>query len=178
MVAQIMASASSRWSKIWEDSLQDQHWRSKPTDFGHEHEPAAAAAFWAAHPEYDEVRPLADGEMVEWADPDHELYGFAGGSPDRRLVVDGKIVAGLEIKCPYNQANHLRYAMMVDIPAEHEWQTRWYMEVQQVDTWWFVSYDPRLRHMKEIRVCRDQRKAELMLNRVLQFKRHICGESG
>ncbi len=177
MVREIMRAPRSSWSKIWERSLTDQQWRKPATDWGHEHEPAAAAEFWARHPEYDEVRCLGDGELVEWRDPRHELWGFAAGSPDRVLVRGDAIVAGLEIKCPFKQENHILFAMMRDIPEVHEWQTRWYMELCGVPYWWFASYDPRLGSLAEVRVVRDHAKHKAMIDRVIDFKRYVCGES-
>jgi hypothetical protein len=123
---------------------------TKEVRWGHEFEPAARAA-------YEERMNVAV-----------DLCGFIeyspsfGGSPDGLVGEDG----GVEIKCPYNSANHARNLLMrtpADLKALHP---EYYAQIQgnllvTGRKWWdFVSYDPRVQNpvfaLKILRVPRDE----------------------
>lgn len=81
----------------------------------------------------------ATGHQVEQSGfvvhPDLE---YIGGSPDGLMSW-----RGIEIKCPYNTANHL--ATILDgMPAEHMPQVQACMWICGRQQWDFVSYDKRL----------------------------------
>lgn len=129
----------------------------------------------------------AYGNAVEWGtdheDDARELYearygvqvqreSFAerdglGGSPDGLVDPDGCI----EIKCPYNSANHIAY--MLDGCADHMPQIQaniWFNDRQWCD---FISYDPRFPEEMQlyvIRVKRDDNYIADMIARVQDFK--------
>lgn len=62
-----------------------------------------------------------------------------GASPDG--TING--VKGLEIKCPFNGSNHLRYIEGGDVPKEYLDQVLSGMICTKMKAWDFVSYDPR-----------------------------------
>ena len=102
-----------------------------------------------------------------------ELDGFneyAGGSPDGLIEYQGII----EIKCPFNQANHLKH-IMTDVDSfkselkEYYWQMQFYMACLNLEWCDFVSFDPRIDadwglHIK--RIPRDEGGIMLMLSKI------------
>jgi len=71
----------------------------------------------------------------------------AGGSPDR--IIQG-IKEGLEIKCPINSKNQVKYLMLTDHHdlksnyPEYYWQCVSLMLFMGFDAWNFCTYDPRM----------------------------------
>lgn len=80
------------------------------------------------------------GAMVEAAGliPHPDMEGVAG-SPDGLIGEDG----GIEIKCPFNSAIHLR-TVLDGMPLDHAPQVQGLMWVTGRAWWDFVSFDPRL----------------------------------
>lgn len=79
-----------------------------------------------------------------------------GASPDGFIGDDG----GLEIKCPYNSANHIATVVSGDMPKEHMAQVQGNMLVNNRLWWDFVSYDPRIDGKGRIFITRIQRDEE------------------
>ena len=65
---------------------------------------------------------------------------LVGASPDGFVGEYG----GLEIKCPYNSANHIATVISGEMPKEHIPQVQGNMLVNSRLWWDFVSYDPRI----------------------------------
>lgn len=133
------------------------------TDWGHRYEPHACAHFWWRHPEYD----MEDEPFRYWHDPrDRVHWEHCGTSPDRTLYRGGRLVAGIEAKCPYVPRNHRYNWATGELPDEHRPQVYWHMIVTDTPYWYFVSYDPRDQSdtgYYELRVERDPAyEAELM----------------
>lgn len=68
----------------------------------------------------------------------HPELEYIGASPDG-LMLD----RGLEIKCPFNTANHIN-TILDGMPAEHMAQVQCGMWVCDLTAWDFVSFDRRL----------------------------------
>jgi len=79
-----------------------------------------------------------------------------GASPDG-LVGD---FGGLEIKCPYNSANHIATVVSGEMPKEHIPQVQGNMLVNGRQWWDFVSYDPRIDGKGRIFITRIERDEE------------------
>jgi hypothetical protein len=75
---------------------------------------------------------------------------FGGCTPDGLIGQDG----GLQVKCPYNPANHIKYLMLQDQNDLKLKEHKYYVQVQTElmvtgRKWWdFVSYDPRIEEPK------------------------------
>ena len=92
------------------------------------------------------------------------LYGF-GDSPDG-VTPDGMGV--VEIKCPYNSANHLRNCSLTAYhdKLDYFWQIMGHMIDNSVQWCDFISYDPRYEDghpnkMKILRIKKDDVKARI-----------------
>lgn len=68
----------------------------------------------------------------------HPELEYIGASPDG-LMMD----RGVEIKCPFNTANHIN-TILGGMPPEHMAQLQCGMWVCDLPAWDFVSFDPRL----------------------------------
>jgi hypothetical protein len=107
-------------------------------EWGNAQEPDAVAAF--------EARYNLKVEYFGKANPFFFHYSeYAGGSPDGMISAD----AGLEIKAPYNSAEHISHLLIKDaaelyaeIP-KYYWQCMANMLFTGAKHWYFVSYDPR-----------------------------------
>lgn len=69
----------------------------------------------------------------------HPDYPFIGASPDGLIDDDG----GIEIKCPYDEDNHLFTIESGEMPEQHIPQVQGSMFVTGRKWWSFVSFDPR-----------------------------------
>jgi exodeoxyribonuclease (lambda-induced) len=79
-----------------------------------------------------------------------------GASPDGFVGDDG----GIEIKCPYNSANHIATVVSGEMPKEHMAQVQGNMLVNGRKWWDFVSYDPRIDGKGRIFITRIERDEE------------------
>lgn len=86
---------------------------------------------------------LTDDKQVG-ASPD----GFVGG------------FGGIEIKCPYNSANHISTIIAGEMPKEHIAQVQGNLLVNNRLWWDFVSYDPRIDGKGRIFITRIERDEE------------------
>lgn len=69
----------------------------------------------------------------------HPSMPWVGCSPDGLIGAD----SGYESKCPKNSTVHLE-TIKNGMPAEHVAQVQGSMFVTGRNSWWFVSYDPRM----------------------------------
>lgn len=81
---------------------------------------------------------------------------FIGASPDGFIGEDG----GLEIKCPFNSANHIATVVSGEMPKEHMAQVQGNMLVNGRNWWDFVSYDPRIDGKGRLFITRIERDDE------------------
>lgn len=104
---------------------------SAAIEWGNDHEDDARMYY-----EADTGNQVTEVGFLEWGE-------FGGGSPDGLVGDDGMI----EIKCPFNGVNHLRYIMSEDFAKEykdHYCQMQNYMMVTGRSWCDFISYDPRI----------------------------------
>lgn len=96
----------------------------------------------------------------------------AGGSPDG--LIEGE-KSGIEIKCPYNSANHIDHMLIEDEEMlksdfkEYYWQCQMNMACTGCSSWWFVSYDPRMPEGKKLfkmLVNRSEKDCHKLISRI------------
>lgn len=68
-----------------------------------------------------------------------EFNSFSGGTPDG-IVEDGGII---EIKCPYNGANHIQCILENEVPPQYVMQVQGNLLFTGAKYCDFISYDPR-----------------------------------
>lgn len=95
-------------------------------------------------------------------------YGeFAGGSPDGEIVGENGII---EIKCPYNPANHIRLMVTNELPKSHFWQVHGNILATGAEYCDYISYDPRMideeNKMIIVRVNRDSEVQKILIERI------------
>lgn len=83
----------------------------------------------------------------------------AGGSPDGYVDKTNSII---EIKCPFNSANHIRYCLMdasnmKSECKEYYYQMQFYMMVMNADYCEFISFDPRINEEWGLHIKRIER---------------------
>jgi len=91
-----------------------------------------------------------------------------GISPDGVYRRDGKIVGGIEIKCP-NSKKHVEYIINKQVPKEYYHQTRSpFVLSDDIEFWYFMSFDYRNYNHPEfyIKIMRDDVQKEVMEMRV------------
>lgn len=79
-----------------------------------------------------------------------------GASPDGFIGDFG----GIEIKCPYNSANHISTVIAGEMPKEHMAQVQGNLWVNGREWFDFVSYDPRIDGKGRIFITRIHRDEE------------------
>jgi predicted phage-related endonuclease len=146
------APAKARDDYMWELVIEritgspSDHFTNAAMMWGIENEMAARMAY-EAH----------SGAMVEAAGLVlHPTIPNCGGSPDGLIGDDG----GLEIKCPFNSAIHLR-TVLDGMPEDHVYQVQGNMAVTGRAWWDFVSFDPRLPDGLSLYVQRIDRDEEM-----------------
>lgn len=89
-----------------------------------------------------------------------------GCSPDG--IVNGK---GVEIKCPYNAANYIKFLVDDKIKPEYEWQYQYAMRVMGCDEFDFVQYHPNMntKPIKILTVKKDLEKQKAFDDLVPEF---------
>lgn len=113
---------------------------SAATTWGHRHE-AEAVAEYEKRAGYTVYAKNEEQKFVPYLQ-------FSGCTPDG-LVDD---VGGIQVKCPYNPANHIKYCLMESQEDLKRIEHKYYIQVQTEmmvtgREWWdFVSYDPRIQN--------------------------------
>ena len=118
-----------------------QHYESTAMQHGTENEPMARMAYCSKTGAFvDEVGFYRHSELM------------AGGSPDGLIDEDG----GIEIKCPFNSANHLQ-CFLTEMPEEHIPQVQGLMWLLGRQWWDFISFDHRMPAPMDIYIQRIPR---------------------
>ena len=126
---------------------------SKSIQWGNDLEPEAALYYEMA---FKQTIEKPDPQCPDWSDD-------VSGSPDG-IVYTQSDVYGIEIKAPYNPANHVRYMQMKSeqdlkkISKDYYWQVLCYMLIFGLDKYEFVSYDPRFTGANRMYVLEFKRK--------------------
>lgn len=78
---------------------------------------------------------------------------------------------GVEIKCPYNTANFIKFITEDKIRPEYQWQVQFAMWVTGAEIWDFVQFDPRMKksNIKVFPVERDEAKQKQLNECVPEF---------
>lgn len=115
-------------------------------------------------PEAVEYYQICFGVQVEKPDPQcPEWSDDVSGSPDGLVYTDSEVY-GIEIKSPYNPANHVKHMLIRSVDdlksnvKEYYWQIVCYMLIFGLQKYEFVSFDPRFEgrnrmHVLEIKRC-------------------------
>lgn len=157
--AQLAARESYLWELVIEriTGTPAEHYTNAAMLWGMENEMGARMAY-EAH----------SGVLVDAAGfVTHPTIANCGGSPDGLIGDDG----GLEIKCPFNSAVHLR-TVLDGMPEEHAYQVQGNMAVTGRAWWDFVSFDPRLPDGLSLyvqRVTRNEEKCAAIEREVALF---------
>lgn len=155
-IADLMATTKSGYAASRKNYLAElliermtgeptEHFVSKEMQWGTEHEPEARTIY-----EFQ-----TDSIVQEVGFVMHQVYDFAGASPDGLIGSDG----ALEIKCP-NSATHIETLKTGKVPHRYYAQMQWVMECAEREWCDFVSFDPRFRDQRftlfRSRVRRDE----------------------
>lgn len=184
----IMTSSRSAWNTIARDlnnprpfySIENTPNMPEPLAWGQTHERQAASEFWFRHPEYD----VQDPKFLHWHDPGSTFHvRHFGFSPDRMLSRAGFDTprAGLEIKCPFDGAEHVATIKAGYLPHKYKWQVNHGLWVSNLPEWWFVSYDPRVQAEEwryyELRIVPDPRELDTLARTLTEFlEGYLAGE--
>ena len=127
---------------------------------GWHEESSSPAIRWGneMEPEASLYYELAFGVVPEKPDPQCPTWSDdVSGSPDGIVYPDGDVY-GIEIKCPYNPANHVKHLMirtakdLKTVNKEYYWQILCYMLIFELGKYEFVSFDPRFTGDKRMHV--------------------------
>jgi putative phage-type endonuclease len=124
--------------------------RTMAMQWGTDQEPAALQAYNEAH--------LVSIEAVGFVQ--HPTLAV-GCSPDGLVTEDMAATGLVEIKCPFNSANHLE-TWLSGMPEEHMAQIQGQMWLTGREWCDFVSFDPRMPYDLKLYVQRVQRNPEFI----------------
>jgi hypothetical protein len=150
----IMEKVAETLTGGWHDDLS-----TVATRWGNDLEPEASMYY-----------ELAFSQVIEKPDPQSPAWSNeVSGSPDG-IVYNDSQVYGIEFKCPYNPANHVKHMLIrsaEDLKAtskEYYWQILTYMLIFELPMWEFVSFDPRFtgdKRMHVVEIKRSQVEADI-----------------
>lgn len=135
---------------------------NRAMDWGNEYEAEAIE-------KYNQTREVQAEHMGKTFIQFNEL---CGGSPDASVGEDGI----LEVKCPYNSANHIKTFITGEIDKKYMYQCQGNMLFSDRQWCDFVSYDPRMpeaMQLKVIRVERDDEICNAILERITKASEEI-----
>ena len=110
--------------------------------------------------------------------------GYLGWSPDGVIFKGDKIVGGIEVKCP-DTKNHIKNIVSEKFYQEHQDQLiHGFVVVDDLETNYFVSYDPRLLqrkiYIKEVQRSSQGANIEVakvayqtFMDKLLEYKKKI-----
>lgn len=130
---------------------------SRHLDWGREHEDAARSRY-----------EFTTGNSVKELPFVFKDKSFrAGCSPDG-VVSESK---GVEIKCPSNSANYIKFLTDDKVKSEWLWQAQFTLWVTEATEWDFVQYDPRMKKnaLKIRSIARDDERMKTFDDAVPQF---------
>lgn len=130
---------------------------AKALEWGNTHEDAARSSY-----EFS-----TDSLVVEVPFVFKDESCRAGSSPDGLVGLD----KGLELKCPFNSENYVKFLTSDAIKSEWKWQNQFNMWVTDAGTWDFGQYDPRMKAkpLHFITVERDEKMQKTLSDAVPQF---------
>lgn len=120
---------------------------SKSMQWGHDHEAMAIMEYAAIKNVNVESEPFNFIKFNEWV----------GGTPDGLVAEDGCV----EVKCPYNPANHIETVLSREIPKIYYWQVVGHLLVTGCQWCDFISFDPRMDGPNRICIIRKERDSDI-----------------
>ncbi len=147
-----------------------------PLKWGKQHEDRALAIWWDRHPTVDLLNPVC----VAYRGDDPLWQRHVVTSPDR-VIYDpraGRVILGLEAKCPYTEGRMAAWITKGGCPPEHYDQCAFGTLVTGLP-WVFVAYDPRMaegNEFFEVRVEVPQSYLDEMFEKGTRFLQML--ESG
>jgi hypothetical protein len=102
---------------------------------------------------------------------------FIGASADglvKQSMFDDFYFRGLEIKCPYNPENHIRFMTELELPKEHYAQVQLNMLVHELDLWDYLSYCPLLKKEKSMVIVTVKKNEEFQAKMLEQCKKALA----
>ena len=131
-------------------------------DHGNEYESVAKAEY--------EQRTGCEVEELGFC----EISDYSGGSPDGKVKGTDKLI---EIKCPFNTANHLKNVISQDIDKKYLWQMQGCMLATGATSCDFISFDPRIENeafrMVIINVPADVEMQQQLVERLALAKDYL-----
>lgn len=128
---------------------------TRAMEWGNDHEEEAIIA-------YNEI---SDVKATHMGTTFVKFNDMCGGSPDAFVGSVGI----LEVKCPYNSANHIKTYITGEISKPYMYQCQGNMLFSGREWCDFVSYDPRMpeeMRLKIIRIERDESICDAILERI------------
>ena len=132
------------------------------------------AMTWGSNMEAEAIKKYEEetGNTVSPADF-IEFGEFSGGTPDGLVGEDGII----EVKCPFNPANHIEYILGNKIPDKYVFQVQGNMMVTGRKWCDFISYDPRVNEdslkIFIVRVERDEEIIQAIKERIAEVSEKV-----
>jgi putative phage-type endonuclease len=156
-------TANSYMLEILSEKLtgERKEFSSAATDWGNYNEPLAVEA-------YQEKTGV---EVLECGFVKHKEIA-TGASPDGIIGLNGT----LEIKCPFNSANHLKNKLTGEVPKEYVWQVQGQMWILGTEWNDFVSFDPRMdinAGLSIVRVYRDEKLIKQLEDSIIRFNEQL-----
>lgn len=135
----------------------------KQMEWGRQHESAARSSYEFQH--QVRIQPLT------FVFKDQNFR--AGVSPDG-LIMDANKRA-VEIKCPWDSANFIKFLLEEKIKPEWNWQAQFNLWVLDADTMDFHQYDPRMKTkpLHTTSVVRDPKMQEQIEETIPEFVRDM-----
>lgn len=138
-------------------AVVDEEMNFKQMEWGKTHEAGARSAY-----EFSTGKILTQVPFV-FKDSSHR----EGCSPD--ALIDGE--RGLEIKCPWDTANYIKFFVTDKVKSEWDWQNQFNLRVLGADEWDLVQYDPRMKKnpIKTLVVKKDPERQKVLDDAVPAF---------
>lgn len=130
---------------------------AKALDWGNQHEDAARSSY-----------EFGSGTLITQLPFVFKDTRFREGCSPDGIVNEKK---GVEIKCPFNSTNYIKFLTEDKIKPEYVWQYQYTLRVMDADEWDFCQYDPRMRRnpLHVVTVRRDEEKQKIFDEAIPQF---------
>lgn len=153
------------------------------------HEISSKAMDWGTDMEAEAIARYEEITGLKVSPSDFYPVGeFAGGTPDGMVEDESELVPAedlyktgpegiIEVKCPFNPANHAETLILNEVPEKHMFQIQGNLLV--TGRWWcdFISYDPRVQEPTlQIfikRVYRDEAIIQAIQDRISEVSEKV-----
>ena len=134
---------------------------------------------WGLENEWEAVKAYEERMFCEVIRPEFRTsptHPYVGGTADGLVGKHG----GIEIKCPYNPAEHMENILTGKQVKQYIYQMQGYIHIYGLDWIDFVSFDPRYEDAERLytqRVYRDDEMIGSILNRCAQAYILACSKA-